>query len=154
MKPSDVDGLYKVLSDEDVMKYIEPPFTIDGTAEFVSRYGLCDDPKVFALIYDKSKQVIGHIIFHVFSDEMLEKRYGKNKVWELGFVISKEYWNQGIAGEVSSALIDYAKVSGISALVIECDTDNTKSLHIAQKLGFVSQTTNDPSIAQFVLAIN
>ena len=49
-KPSDVDGLFKVLSDAEVMRYVEPPFTLEKTAEFVKKYGICTNPQVFALI--------------------------------------------------------------------------------------------------------
>jgi len=153
MKPSDVDGLYKALSDADTMTHVEPPFSFEQTKRFAKTYGICDDPKVFALIYDKSKLLIGHVIFHPFDDDVLENRYGKGKVYELGWVIRKDFWRQGIATETALALIDYSKTHDISALVIECDPDCFASMRIAQKLGFARQTPDGSQLEQFVLAL-
>ena len=159
-EPSDVDGLFKVLSDEDVMRYIEPPFSLKQTEEFVHKYGICDNPKVFALIYDKSKssnesaELIGHVIFHPFRDEILEAKYGA--VYELGFVIAKEFWGKGIAGEITEVLISIAKENEIGVLVIECDKDNAASIRIARKYGFVpyeSASSTDDSLISFILPL-
>ena len=161
-KPSDVDGLFKVLSDAEVMRYIEPPFTLEKTAEFVKNYGMCTNPQVFALIKDKSNlktidgegPLIGHVIFHRYPDEILAKKHGE--VYEIGFIIAKEFWRQGIAGEITEALISYAKESGIKALVLECDKENVASIKIAQKFDFhnitQSETPND-SLLTFILPL-
>ena len=151
-KPSDKDGLFKILSDKEVMKYIEPPFTMEQTNTFVRKYGLCDEPKIFALIIDKSKFVqkqenihkrgesgdalAGHVIFHPFEDSDLEAVFGKGNVYELGFIIAKEYWRQGIATEITEKLIEHSKQIGLSALVVECDPSNQASIKVAQNFGF------------------
>lgn len=147
LKPSDVDGLYNVLRDADVMRYIEPPFSREQTASFVQTYGLCDNPKMFALIYDKSKQLIGHLIFHPFDDDTLERKYGKGKVWELGWIIAKAYWHQSLATETTRHIIEYAKQAGIRALVIECDPQCVATINIAAKFGF-AQTSPTSSLSQ------
>lgn len=191
-KPSDADGLFEVLSDAQVMKFVEQPFTHAQTCDFVLEYGLCENPKIFALIVDKSKftnieshcpknddarqenshapcsphltqstcvagepaneQLIGHVIFHPFHDENLEKEYGKDGIYELGFVIAKPYWNMGIATEVATSLVGYARQAGFSALVIECATQNVASIHIAKRLGFCEVATND-GLKTFVLSL-
>ena len=175
-KPSDADGLFEVLSDSDVMRFVEPPFTYAQTCDFVERCGLCDNPKIFALIMDKSKfsntslcspskngisqnaesiagspyathnasetatlgdeELIGHVIFHPFYDERLESEYGKDGVYELGFILSKAYWNMGIATEIATSLVEYSRKAGISALVLECAPDNVASRKLANRLGF------------------
>ena len=147
LKPSDVDGLYNVLCDADVMRYIEPPFSREQTASFVQTYGLCDNLKIFALIYDKSKQLIGHLIFHPFDDDTLERKYGKDEVWELGWILAKAYWHQGLATEITHCTIEYAKQAGIRALVIECDPQCVATIKIAAKFGF-AQTSPTSSLSQ------
>ncbi|MBO4554654.1 MAG: GNAT family N-acetyltransferase [Clostridia bacterium] len=170
-KPSDVDGLFEVLGDAEVMRYVEPPFTLEQTKAFVQKYGLCAEPKVFALICDKSKssksnkkasaptadrECIGHIIYHSFEDEALEAKYGKGKVFELGFVIAKDFQHKGIATTSANLLINHSRAAGIKALVLECDPCNVASIRLAEKLGFTPYNQADSSannLLTFVLPL-
>ena len=149
--PSDVGGLFEILSNANVMRYIEPPFTFEQTENFVQKYGFCEDPKIFALIYDKSKTLIGHVIYHAFNDDMLEAEFGKGRVFEAGIILAEQYWGQGIGSEVVGALIEYAGKTGVSSLVFECDRDNIASIRIAQKLGFVERKNIEASPRLFIL---
>ena len=45
MMESDTQDLYEVISDPDVMKYIEPPFSMEQTKQFLKGFGLCDPPR-------------------------------------------------------------------------------------------------------------
>ena len=47
-KLSDLDELYKVLSDSEVMQYIEPPYSLEQTRIFLIDAGLCYTPLIFA----------------------------------------------------------------------------------------------------------
>ncbi|MBR3705145.1 MAG: GNAT family N-acetyltransferase [Oscillospiraceae bacterium] len=123
----DAPDLYEILSDSDVMKYIEPPFTRDQTSEFIENIGLCDPPLVYALIWKETEHLIGHVIFHQYKEDS----------YEIGWIISKEYWGQGIASEVTVSLIEYAKKLKISSCIIECDQKQTTSIRIAHKHGFL-----------------
>ena len=129
----DTVDLYKILSDGDVMAYIEPPFTEEQTLDFIKTVGLCDPPLVYALIWKETDMVIGHVIFH---------EYAKGS-YEIGWIISKAFWGQGIASEVTEALIKYAKKLRIPYCIIECDPEQTASIRIAQKYGFVYQGKAD-----------
>ncbi len=172
-KPSDMDGLFKVLSDAEAMRYIEAPFTLEQTADFIEQCGICANPLVFALIKDKSNcdapdhsaetsndesraegRLIGHVIFHPYPDESLARKFGT--AYEIGFVIAKEFWHLGIASEITGALIHYSKERGINALVLECDRDNVASIKIAEKFSFYSITTADSpgaSLLTFILPL-
>ena len=170
-KPSDVDGLFEVLGDAEVMRYVEPPFTFEQTKAFVQKYGLCAEPKVFALIYDKSKSInccnssqahttdtkcFGHIIYHSFEDEALEAKYGKGKVFELGFIIAKDFQHKGIATTSANLLINHSRAAGIKALVLECDPCNVAPIRLAEKLGFTPYNQADFSannLLTFVLPL-
>ena len=136
-KPSDAQALAVIFGDAEVMKYVEPPYDLDKTKQFLKKYGTNDTPLAFALIYDKSKILIGHVIYHPFSHDHLEKEYGKGKVYELGFVIAKEFWRKGCATDVAKELIKYSLREGVSALALECDPQNTASICLAKSLGFV-----------------
>ena len=107
----DVVDLYSVLSDDDVMKYIEPAFDMDKTLRFIQEAGLCDPPLVYAIVRKCSNKVIGHAIFHPFDQH----------AYELGWILSKDHWGKGIADEITKAMVKYARHLGIKACIIECD---------------------------------
>lgn len=122
----DAQDLYSVLSDGEVMKYIEPPFDMDKTLGFIKTAGLCDPPLVLAVEWKKTGRVIGHAVFHPY-DELF---------YEIGWILHRDYWGKGIAGEITSALTARARDLKAAGCVIECDPRQTASGHIAVKNGF------------------
>ncbi len=124
---TDTDDLFETLSDEAVMKYIEPPFSRNQTQKFILEAGLCEPPLVYALEWRETGKVIGHVIFHPYEEES----------YEIGWILNRNYWAKGIADELTKALVYYAKVHEISSLIIECDKEQVASKHIALKNGFV-----------------
>lgn len=129
----DADDLYKVLSDEEVMTYIEVAFDMDKTKDFIRVAGLCEPPLVYAIVWRKTGKVIGHAIFH---------SYEQND-YEIGWIINRDYWRLGIADEVTKGLIKYAKLLGVHSCIIECDAKQAASKHIAIKNGFVYEGESD-----------
>ena len=51
--------------------------------------------------------------------------------------MNRDYWGIGIADEVTRELIKYARYLGVVSCIIECDTEQMASKHIALKYGFV-----------------
>jgi len=123
----DVDDLYEVLSDESVMMYIESPFNNEQTKEFICEAGMCEPPLVYAVVWQLTEKVIGHVIFHPYEEVS----------YEIGWILNKEYWGKGIADELTKVLINYARCIGIGSCIIECDTKQDASKSIAIKNGFV-----------------
>ena len=129
----DASDLYEVLSCNEVMKYIEPPFTFEQTLDFIKNAGLCTPPLVYALVWEKTGKVIGHVIFHEYEE----------KSFEIGWIIRKDYWGVGIASEATASLIEYARVQELDSCIIECDPQQTASIRIAEKYGFIYETETD-----------
>lgn len=125
-KQSDIDELYLILSNPKVMEYIETPFTLEDTKDFLNKNALSYPPRVFALEYKQNKKLIGHIIFHEYDKES----------YEIGFILSQDYWGCGIANEVTKSLIDYAKNKNIHSLIIECDKRQLATQKIATNNNF------------------
>ena len=48
MKSSDADALYRLLSDPEVMRYLEPLYDRAQTEAFLHRAGLSEPPRVYA----------------------------------------------------------------------------------------------------------
>lgn len=109
------------------MRCIEPPFDIEQTRSFITQCGLCEPPLVYALALKSTGKVIGHAIYHALPDE---------PAWEIGWVLAREYWGRGLAGEVTAALTAHARAAGVPELLIECDPEQQVSAHIALKHGF------------------
>lgn len=129
----DTDELYQVLSDEDVMRYIEPVFDMEKTKAFIQSAGMCEPPLVYAIVWKQTGNVIGHAIFHIY----------EQSDYEIGWILDKSYWGMGIADEVTKKLVEYAKCSGADSCVIECDAEQVASKRIAIKNGFVYEGKSD-----------
>ena len=122
----DVDDLYEVLSDKDAMVHIESAFDRERTKEFIQVAGMCEPPLVYAIVWKLTGKVIGHAIFHQYEESD----------YEIGWILNKEYWGNGIADEVTKGLIKYARYLGISSCIIECDIEQNASKKIALRNGF------------------
>jgi ribosomal-protein-alanine N-acetyltransferase len=57
---------------------------------------------------------------------------------ELGYMISRQYWNKGLATEICKSLIDYSKkYPQYKNIVAKTNTDNEASIKVLEKIGFV-----------------
>ena len=133
MLMKDAEDLYQVLSDERVMMYVEQPFDMERTNNFIQSAGMCEPPLVYSIVEKMTGKVIGHAIFHP---------YEKND-YEIGWVLNKNYWGIGIADEVTRELIKYARYLGVESCVIECDERQIASKKIAIKNGFAYEDKSD-----------
>lgn len=125
-KIEDIYGLYSILRDQEVMKYIEKEFTIEDTEKFLLENALIENPLVFAIVNKDDYELIGQLIFHL---------YDKNS-YEIGWIFDKKYWNKRFASEMTKELIKYSKKKNIYSLIIECDPKQKASIKIAKKYGF------------------
>lgn len=132
-KRSDLDALYSVLGDPEVMEYIEEPFSYEKTQRFLEENGLVDPTRVYALELKESKELIGHVIFHQY----------ENESYEIGWILSKRFWGQGIADEINKALIEHARTRSIKSLIIECAPEQRASQRIAKNNGFQLKDQGD-----------
>ena len=123
MRPSDADALYRLLSDPEVMRYLEPPFDRAQTEDFLRRAGLAEPPLVYAA--EKNEAFIGYVIYHAYDAESVE----------IGWVLLPDYWGRGYASALTDRLIDRARQEQKS-VVIECAPAQEATKRIAIKKGF------------------
>lgn len=121
-REEDAAALFAVLSDPEVMKYIEPPFSTARTEAFIRQAGLCEPPLVYAVVWKATGALIGQLIWHDWDEG----------VKELGWILRRDYWGRGIATELSAAAIEKSERS----IVIECSPAQTATRRIAERLGF------------------
>ena len=120
----DLEPLYALLSDPEVMKYLESPFSLKQTERFLKLQGLASSPGILA-VDDKNHRFIGYVIYHDYDDSSKE----------IGWVLKKEIWGQGMAGLLTKQLLVLAASEGKDA-VIECVPDQLAARAIAEKYGF------------------
>ena len=122
---SDLQSLHELLSDEEVMRYIEPPFTLEKTKGLLENAGLTDDPLIL-VVENEYGIFIGYVIYHDYD----------NNSKEIGWILNKRFWGKGVAQELTKILVQKTKADGKSA-IIECSPEQKATKHIAEKFGFM-----------------
>lgn len=84
--PKDAEDLHEIPGDPEVMRYSEPPYRYEQTAQFLAEF--CIGKKgAAAVVHKASGKLIGHLLF-------CETGAG---VFELGWFFNKAFWRQGYA---------------------------------------------------------
>ena len=120
----DLQDLYEVISDPIVMEYIEPPYTMEQTKQFLQKEGLSESPRILAAENDAG-EFVGYVIYHDYDEDAVE----------IGWLLKRACWRKGYAIELTMMLIDKAKQDGRN-VVIECAPGHEITRHIAEKYGF------------------
>ena len=123
MTEAALEPLHRLLSDPEVMRYLEPPFSREQTRAFLDWAGLTPEPLILAV--DDDGGFAGYVIWHPYDDVSME----------LGWVLDRSRWGRGYAGELTRLLTDRARRQG-RGVVIECVPEQTVTWHIAEKSGF------------------
>ncbi|MBQ6559298.1 MAG: GNAT family N-acetyltransferase [Erysipelotrichaceae bacterium] len=123
IREADLGDLYRLLSDPLVMKYLEVPYSMKQSKRFLQEAGLSDPPLIYAAECDG--RFAGYVIYHDFDETAME----------IGWVLFPEHWNKGAASVLTEQLIEKALNEG-KDVVIECDTNQKVTEHIAEKFGF------------------
>ena len=82
MTDQDLEPLCVLLSDPDVMRYLEPPYSNEQTRKFLS-IAMSDHPPVYAV--DLNGCFIGYVIYHLYEKDSME----------IGWVLLREHWGKG-----------------------------------------------------------
>ena len=134
---TDLDALYEMYGKENFGEFLEPLFDREKEEEYQKAY--------IENMYGYYEYGMW-LVFHKDTGELmgragleLKEVQGESQV-ELGYVISPEYRGQGYATEVCEAILLYNR----NKLFIEdvycmIERDNTLSIRLAEKLGFVYQ---------------
>ncbi|MCD8382169.1 MAG: GNAT family N-acetyltransferase [Clostridiales bacterium] len=124
-RATDLSDLHAILGDPEVMRYAEPPYSMEQTEAFLNTFCI-QQRRAVAAVCKKSGIVIGYILFSPL------KQPG---VWEMGWFFRRSYWRQGLAFEGCSALIRYA-FDQLGAQHIVAETaDPIRSVGLMKKLG-------------------
>ena len=91
---------------------------------------------VFALFHKTDRKVIGSLGLHSsWTNE--DKQYKNLKAKEIGYVLAKDYWGQGLVPEAVTAVIDYRFENfDVEAFSIGHFVENIQSKRVIEKCGF------------------
>lgn len=133
---SDLDDFFEYASVEEIgqMAGWPPHKSKDDTLNILNSFILGKD--VFALVYRENNKVIGSVGLHTSwaNDDVA---YANIKTKEIGYVLSKDYWGNGLMAEAVSALIDFC-FSELDLDMVTCGhfTNNSQSKRVIEKCGF------------------
>lgn len=134
----DSTDVFAYVSDEETMKYIFNPHTsLNQTKEFIASYYLSSPLGFYALELKENKKMIGVVEFRV--DD--KKRQG-----ELGYMLNKSYWNQGLTTEACLRILDFGFNSLLLKKIISGhDKGHVYSGKVLKKIGMsFNHTAKNP----------
>ena len=80
MRKEDLGWLYRLLSDPEVMRWLEPPYSMEQTEAFLFRAGLSENPLIYAA--EEQGVPIGYVIDHPYDEQSRE----------IGWILLPAYW--------------------------------------------------------------
>ena len=75
MRREDADELYALLSDEAVMRWLEPPFSRAQAERFLEQAGLSEPPLIYAA-ENMAGEFLGYAIYHDYDESQPGARLG------------------------------------------------------------------------------
>ena len=130
MEAHDLGPLCELLSNEQVMRYLEPPYSKEKTMLFLERAGLSDPPLIYAV--EQDGLFVGYVIFHDYDETGME----------IGWVLHPKCWGSGVASALTGQLIERARKLKKQP-VIECVPEQETTRHLALKFGFEYEGRKD-----------
>ncbi len=121
--------------------------------------GFIANDKTFAIVYKQNGKVIGSIGVEQYGMEDKLTEFCNYQGRELGYVLSKDYWSQGLMTEAVKTVIDYLfNVANLDFLLCGYFDFNSQSKRVQQKCGFVPYrkmtfTTNIGTQEQGILSL-
>jgi len=126
--PNDLDALYRIYSDSEVMKYLN-----EGVR---NREETAAD--LFGIIADREKHAFG---LWAVVNKQNNQLIGDGGLRFLGKTTEVEaYWGKGLASEVAAASLKYGfEVLKLEKIVAVADTENRASRRVMEKMGMKYQ---------------
>ena len=129
----DAEEMFAFASDPDVTRFLpwEPAPSADAVRPFLSEQvgrRKRGESLGFAIVYKPSGVMIG-------STDLMDLKAQRGQA-ELGYLLARPFWGQGIMTEATSLTIDYAfGPMNLGRLIAWADQDNWASRRVLEKLG-------------------
>jgi len=134
---SDVEDLFEICRDDEVMKYIgtgksyktlkEAENVLNWMLHYQAENGFCR----WAIVEKSSREIIGSCGF--------ARPHGIKEI-ELGYLLARKRWGKGFATEAAGACLQFGfEKLGFREIIALTDLENTASQKILEKIGFVKR---------------
>jgi ribosomal-protein-alanine N-acetyltransferase len=129
----DAADMHIIFSDPEAMRFWNVPLST-GPQDLVprirhSREAPPEHHAAWAVVLVQTGQAVGFLNYH--------HREMQNRRLEIGYILARAFWGQGLAREAVSALLGHCfadlRANRVEALI---DPDNHASIRLAQRLGF------------------
>ena len=139
LRMSDAADVYAYAADPEVARYVlwDPHTSLRDTRSYIRyiralyRSGF---PSSWGIVHRETNKVIGTIGFMWAS--------GENRSAEVGYSLSRQYWNRGYATEALSAVIDSAfRTLNLHRIEAQRDVRNPASGRVMEKCGMQYEGT-------------
>lgn len=127
---TDSAAMFEYSSDWENLRYVfAPHLSIEETQFAIAHHFMRQPLGKWGLELKDEHKLIGTLNFTKIDE--------KNARVELGYVLNRAYWGQGMMTEALSALTEFCfEVFGLKTLQILVDQENLTSVRTAQKAGF------------------
>ena len=125
--PSDGAALHRCLGDPEVVRY-EPyrPMTLEECQAEAARR--CTDVAFRAVVLDGPDPVlIGNLWLSLDRPDL--------RTWQLGYVLSRDWWGRGLATEACRTALDDVFGRGAHRVEARCNPENAASWRLLERLG-------------------
>jgi len=147
---SDLDDLFTLYCDSEITRYIpDAPRNIKEAQEELEWHmnGHPKNPELglWATIHKETGKFIGRCGLLPWTID------GQDEI-EVAYMISREYWGQGLGTEAAQAILDYGfEKLNFGRLVCLIDSDNLASIKVAKKIGMAFEKECKDETGPFLL---
>ncbi|MGY6039249.1 GNAT family N-acetyltransferase [Aeromonas sp. AE23HZ002T15] len=132
----DSADLFAIYGDPAVMRFVgEPPFpelaTVAQMLASVECLLAAGESLEWGLVALGSKRLVGTCGLHSFEGDLHQA--------EVGCMLARHHWGQGLMGEALGALMGFARELGLTTLQADIAPENLPSQRLFRRLGFVWQ---------------
>ena len=107
----------------------------EKSLEILNRF--INEKKTLAIVYKENNRVIGSLGIELYGSVDKLTEFTNYKGREIGYVLAKDYWNQGLMPEAVKAIIDYLfNILDYDFLLCGYYDKNTRSKRVQEKCGF------------------
>jgi [ribosomal protein S5]-alanine N-acetyltransferase len=131
---ADIDGLFEMLSNPEVMKYWGRPCLKDRSEakeyfESIQTHVADRSAMQWAIVRRSDKQFMGTCTLWHFD--------WNNQRCEVGYGLARRFWGQGFMQQAIRAMIQYAfQTLNLHRIEADVDPENAKSLRLLEGIGF------------------
>ncbi len=108
--------------------------SLDDTRRVLSMF--MEEKNVWAIVLKEENRVIGSLGLHrSWANE--EKHYPRDRILEIGYVLSKDHWGKGLMPEAVKRVLRFCfDQLYLDAVTVGHFTDNSQSRRVIEKCGF------------------